>query len=176
MLGGSLKEIVERVLAPLAGLRFWGVSRERDLLLLQFGEPRGVDGRVVGAYSLHVACAWRIANSTTILVGSADLFTPSDPDADLETFDWDLDGASWWDVRMKELSKVLETPTLVSTFMADSYGGVRIVCTGGIEVELFPNSSPAPHVETEFWRLVRGGHTDDYVLVGTTGIELVQPT
>ena len=176
MYGGILKEIVERILAPLGGLRLWGPSRGTDVLSLQFGKARQTGGANVGEYSLHVACAWRIASSTTILAASGDLFTPTDPDADLESFDWDIEGASWWDVRMKELSQLLETPTVVSTFMADSYGGVRLVCTGGIEVELFPNSSPAPHVETEFWRLVRGGQTDDYVLVGTAGIELVQPT
>jgi len=130
----------------------------------------------VGAYTLQVACAWRIANSTKILAGSGDLFTPADPDAELESFDWDAEGASWWDVGMKEVSQLLDAPVVVSTFIADSYGGVRIVCTRGLEVELFPNSSPAPHVETEFWRLVLNGQADDYVLVGTTGIELVQPT
>jgi hypothetical protein len=65
---------------------------------------------------------------------------------------------------------------MVTTFLADSYGGVRLVCTRGIEVELFPNSSSAPHVETEFWRVVRAGQSDDFVLVSTSGIELVQPT
>ena len=70
----------------------------------------------------------------------------------------------------------MEAIIQVTTFLADSYGGVRLVCTGGLEVEIFPNSSPAPHVESEFWRLVRGGHADDCVLVGTTGVELVQPT
>jgi len=111
-----------------------------------------------------------------ILAGSGDLFTPADPDADLETFDWDVDGASWWDVRMKDVSRLLEEVVMVITFLADTYGGVRIVCTGGIEVELFPNSSPAPHVETEFWRLVRAGQAEDCVIVGSAGIELVQPT
>ncbi|HEY2377006.1 MAG TPA: hypothetical protein VGH98_13595 [Gemmatimonadaceae bacterium] len=117
-----------------------------------------------------------MANSATILVGSGDLFTPAQPDADLETFDWDVRGASWWDVRMDEIAKLLESGVVVSTFLADSYGGVRLVCTSGIEVELFPNSSPAPHVETEFWRLVRSGQAEDCVLVGTAGIELNQPT
>ena len=143
---------------------------------MQFGEQREVDGRSVGAYTLHVACAWRIANPTTILAGSGDLFTPAEPDAELESFDWDVEGASWWDVRLREIMQLLETPVFVSTFLADSYGGLRLVCTGGIEMEVFPNSSPAPHVESEFWRLVRGGQIDDYVVVGTTGIELVQPT
>jgi hypothetical protein len=164
------------VLAPLVGLRLWGLTRRADLLSLQFGEPREVDGQSVGAYTLHTACAWRIADATSILAGSGDLFTPADPDADLESFDWDVDGASWWDVRIAELSRRLADPVVVTTFLADSFGGVRLVCTRGIEVELFPNSSPAPHVETEFWRVVRSGQSDDFVLVSTSGIELVQPT
>jgi len=171
-----VKDIVERILAPLLGLRLWGPSREGDLLVIQLGDRRSVGDQDVGTYSLHIACAWRIAGPTSILAGSSDLFTPTDPDADLESFDWDLPGASWWDVRMAEVATLLESEVVVSTFLADSYGGVRLVCSGGLELELFPNSSSAPHVETEFWRLIRGGQADDYVVVGTTGIELVQPT
>ena len=164
------------MLAPLLGLRLWGPAREADLLSFELGARREIDGRSVGAYTLLIACAWRIAGPTTILAGSGDLFTPADPEADLESFDWDVHGASWWDVRLAEVARQLEEVVEVTTFLADSYGGVRLVCTGGVELEIFPNSSPAPHVETEFWRLVRGGQVDDCVLVGTSGVELVQPT
>lgn len=125
---------------------------------------------------MQIACAWRIADSATILLASGDLFTPADENADLENFDWDISGASWWDVRLAEVAKLLTSNVVLTTFLADSYGGVRLVCTGGIEIELFPNSSPAPHVETEFWRLLRAGESDQYVAVGTTGVELVQPS
>ena len=174
--GGLLKEIVERVLAPLAGLRMWGLDREADVLVVQFGGRQEASSAAVGAYTLRIACAWRIAGPTTLLVASGDLFTPAHEDADLETFDWDVRGASWWDVRMKDIDRSLEQPVTITTFLADSYGGVRLVATGGIELEIFPNSSASPHVETEFWRLVRAGDSEDYVSVGTTGIELVQPT
>jgi hypothetical protein len=157
-------------------MRVWGPARETDLLTLQFGERREIEGRSFGAYTLHVSSAWRIAGPTEILVASGDLFTPVDPDAELENFDWDVPGASWWDARMNEVSRLLENGVVITTFLADSYGGVRLVCTGGIELEVFPNSSPAPHVESEFWRLVRAGQADDYLVVGTMGIELVQPT
>lgn len=129
----------------------------------------------MGDYSLRIACAWRIAGPTSIVVGSSDLFTPADPDAELETFDWDVVGASWWDHRMTELAGLLDGDVVISTFIADSYGGMRLVCTGGLELEIFPNSSPSPHIETEFWRLTRAGQPDDYVSVGTTGVEVVQP-
>jgi hypothetical protein len=173
---GSLKEIVERVLAPLVGLRIWGLRRDVDVLVAQFGGPHETDGGGVGAYTLRIASAWRIAGPTAILVASGDLLTPADEDAELETFDWDIWGASWWDVRMEHVGRLLEQPVTIATFLADSYGGARLVGTGGIELEIFPNSSASPHVETEFWRLVRGGQSADYVSVSTTGIELVQPT
>jgi len=146
------------------------------LLILQLGEQRRVGEEELGAYTLQIACAWRIAGPTAILVASGDLFTPTDEGAELETFDWDVPGASWWDVRMDELATTLAANVVVTTFLADSYGGVRLACTGGIEIEIFPNSSPAPHVETEFWRLLRPGESDQYVSVGTAGVELVQPS
>ena len=77
---------------------------------------------------------------------------------------------------MEEISSLLSSGVAVTTFLADSFGGFRLVCSGGIELEIFPNSSPSPHVETEFWRLVRRRQADEHVVVGTTGIELVQPT
>lgn len=157
-------------------MRFWGLSREGDLLIAQFGGSKDAEQGSVGDYTLRIACAWRIAGPTSILLASGDLFTPADPDAELETFDWDVPGASWWDVRMDEVARLLEQNVVITTFLADSYGGVRLVATSGIELEIFPNSAAAPHVETEFWRLVRFGQQEDYVLVGTSGIELVQPT
>lgn len=173
--GGQLKDIVERIVAQLIGLRIWGLAREADTLVVQFGEQLSRDS-ALGSHTLRIACAWRLASPTSILVASGDLFTPSDPDAELESFDWDVRGACWWDVRMGSVERILEQPVTVSTFLADSYGGVRLVCTGGLELEIFPNSSPSPHVETEFWRLIRSGEAEDYVAVGTAGIELVQPT
>jgi hypothetical protein len=170
-----LKDIVERVIAPLVGLRVWCPRRETDLLKLHFGEARRVADEEIGEFTLQVACAWRIAGPTAILVASGDLFTPADENAELETFDWDVAGASWWDRRIADLASTFTTEVVLTTFLADSYGGVRLVCTSGIEIELFPNSSAAPHVETEFWRLLRPDEPDQYVAVGTSGVELVQP-
>jgi hypothetical protein len=140
------------------------------------GELRDLGDHEVRDYTLRIACAWRIAGPTTILAASGDLFTPADPDAELETFDWDVEGASWWDARIEDVRRMVDEAVVITTFLADTYGGVRLVASGGIELEVFPNSSPSPHVETEFWRLIRGGHAEDCVIVGSSGIELVQPT
>ena len=170
-----MKEIVERALAPLSGLPMWGFTRSADLLTVQFGERMATEGAPRGAFGLEIACAWRLGDGAgTILVASGDLFTPADPEAEIETFDWDPAGASWWDVRFAELGRSdIFSSVSVSTFLADDFGGFNLVCTGGLELHVFPNSSPAPHVETDFWRLLHHGSTDPQVVVGSAGIELV---
>jgi hypothetical protein len=165
-----VREIVERTLAPLVGLALWLPSRRADVLNVELGPP----GATESVFVLEVACAWRIAGPTSILLASGDLFSPADPHAELETFDWDVAGASWWDAHTLELAPVQwSPPPVVATFAADAYGGFRLVCAGGTELEAFPNSSPSPHVETEFWRLHRRAPGEPWVVVGTSGIELV---
>jgi hypothetical protein len=40
---------------------------------------------------------------------------------------------------------------------------------GGLVLELFPESSPAEHVETEFWRLFRTGSAEPHFVVTSEG-------
>ena len=154
----------------------WGASRAANMLALQFGKQSspGTAEQPTGEYALHVSCAWRLSSPTGILVASGDLFTPADADAELETFDWDVPGANWWDARMGALADAqAASPPTVNTFVADALGGFRLVLSGLMELDVFPDSAPAPHVETEYWRLLRPGHPDPHVVVGTSGIELV---
>lgn len=169
-----MKEVIERALAPLAGLPMWGFARSADLLTVQFGARTVRDDGAQGEYALEVACAWRLAGPTSILVASGDLFTPADAEAELETFDWDPPGASWWDARIAELQRQgAFSGLMVTTFLADSYGGFSLVCSRGVELDVFPNSSAADHVETDFWKLGRPGTSEPRVIVGTAGVELV---
>ena len=173
-----MREEIERMLAALVGLPMWAAGRAADLLWLQFGERRTVDvadgdRQDVGSYALHVACPWRLAASDRLLVGSGDLLTPADPDADPATFDWDETGASWLDVRLGELAEVHATaPPAVAAVAADALGGLRLSLTGGLVFEAFPNSTPTGHVATEFWRLLRPGTAEPHFVVGTFGTEL----
>ena len=173
-------EEIERALAPLVGLPLWGAGRESNMLALQLGElrpsPTCADaGREVGGYTLHVYCAWRVTRGTTILAASGDLFTPADPDEELETFDYDAPGSTWWDARVAAWLDAATgdgrpAPT-VATVAADPLGGVRVALGDGTALEVFPNSSPSDRFETEFWRLRRPGSPDPDVVVGTFGLE-----
>jgi hypothetical protein len=171
-----MKAEIERAVAPLVGLPRWGPARESNMLALQFGErqpapTRADPGREVGAYTLQVYCAWRLTRADALVAGSADLFTPADPDEDLETFDYEAPGATWWDVRWKGYVDGAASAPTVMAIAADAFGGLRMTLSDGAALEVFPNSAPAEHFETEFWNLVRGGRAEPEVRVGTAGVE-----
>ncbi len=163
---------IERALAPLAGLPLWGPSREGNRLVLQFGGD-GAPARGAADYALHVFCAWRLTRGDAILAGSADLFTPSDPDEELDTFDFELPGATWWDASWQAYLDAAGPAPTVAGVAADAFGGVRLALSDGAALEVFPNSAPAAHVESEFWRLARPGRPEPHFVVGTTGVEHV---
>jgi hypothetical protein len=154
-----MKADIERAVAPLAGLPLWGHGRESNMLALQLGArrpapTRAEPAREAGEYALHVFCAWRLTRAGAVLAGSADLFTPSDPDEDLESFDYDAPGATWWDVRWGAYAAAWgDAPPTVAAVAADAFGGLRLALSDGALLEVFPNSAPAEQFETEFWNL-----------------------
>jgi hypothetical protein len=173
-----VKAEIEQALAPLVGLPLWSAGRVADLLWLQFGERRRIpnadgDGqREVGTYALHVACPWRLSDAERILVGSGDLLTPADPEEEPETFDWGQPGATWLDIRLRELWEGFgAAPPSVERVAADQLGGVRVDLSRGMALELFPNSTPTGHIATEFWRFLQPGEPTPHVVVGTFGLE-----
>lgn len=168
---------VAAALTPLLGHTIWAAGRTADLVWLQIGERRLVpsldNGQgEVGTYALHLSCPWRLINRERVLVGSGDLLTPADPDAEIETFDWDAPGANWLDVRLAELwtGAGIALPRIEGV-EPDPYGGFALHLTGGMRLDAFPNSSPTGHVATEFWRLLQPGTEALHFVVGTFGIE-----
>jgi hypothetical protein len=172
-----MKAEVGAALMPLLGLPIWSTGRAGDLVWFQIRERRTVpssDGspREVGTYAIHVSCPWRLINQDRLLVGSGDLLTPADPEAEIETFDWDVPGANWLDVRLAEVwSGFKASPPSVQGLEPDEYGGFALRLTGGMRVEVFPNSTPTGHVATEFWRLLQPAMEVPHFVVGTFGIE-----
>lgn len=184
MATATLKDTVESALAPLIGLAMWALGRDGQggggTLVIQFGDRRPLEDetgwRETGAYTLRVSCAWRLTDPAGIAAGSGDLFTPADEDAELETFDWQEPGSTWCDVRLRDFTaRHAEAPPVASTFVVDEVGGFRLVLAEGVELDVFPNSAPAPHVETEFWRVLREGERDAQIVIGSFGIVLEQP-
>jgi hypothetical protein len=172
-----MKAEVAAALTPLLGQAIWTAGRAGDLAWFQVGERRTAPShdngqREVGSYAIHLACPWRLIDHERVLVGSGDLLTPADPEAEIETFDWDIPGANWLDVRLSELWVGLSSsPPRIEGVEPDQYGGFALHLSGGMRLEVFPNSTPTGHVATEFWRLLQPGTEAPHFVVGTFGIE-----
>ena len=155
---------VARELAALVGLELDAATRAGDALVLRFAGERGA------AVALEVAAPWRLVDGERVLVGSGDLLTPADPDGEPETFDWEPDGASWLDVRLRELAERRGAARpAVTAAQADAFGGARLTFADGLTLEVFPTSTPTGHVSTEFWRLTQRDGAS--FVVGTFGVE-----
>jgi hypothetical protein len=146
------------------------------MLTLQVGEPRSDVSplgrpREVGAYALHIQCPWRLTEGTRIVAGSGDLSKPADPSVDRETWNWDDVGATWWDDRMREFFRSPSHQIKVQTVMADAFGGFRLICSGAVTFEVFPNESAAPHDVSEYWRLLQPSRSAGHFVVLSTGLE-----
>ena len=172
-----MKAEIGAALLPLLQLPMWAAGRAGEVVWFQIGDrtmiPSGEDGeQQVGTYALHVACPWRLVDRERLLVGSGDLLTPSDPEAEIETFDWDVPGANWLDLRLAELWAGFNAqPPTIQGIEPDAYGGFGLHLTGGLRLEAFPSSTPTGHVATEFWRLLQPSRAVPHFVVGTFGLE-----
>jgi hypothetical protein len=164
---------IEHALEVLVGLPLWGPQRAVNMLSIQAGSERAATTPhlpATGELALQIFCAWRLTSGGTIAAGSGDLYTPADAEADLDTFDWEEPGATWWDLRVLELFSDRGPTSRIVRVSADAIGGFTLECASGVRLEVFPSSSPAPHVDTEFWRLIRPGSDAPHFVVETTGI------
>jgi hypothetical protein len=171
-----VKVDIERVLHRFIGETLWGPARAANMLSLEIGPPRPAPtqettDREVGAFTLHVFCSWRLTRGPEIVVGSGDLYTPADPDADLEDFDWESPDSTWWDVGMREVfGPDARARLIVEEVTADDVGGFALRCTGSLVFAVFPNSAPAAHVETEFWRVFSPGTDEAHTVMSSAGL------
>jgi hypothetical protein len=174
-----MQEEIERALAPLVGRPLFDAGRVGAMLWLQIGDRRGRPedqrgAREVGEYALHVSCAWRLIGPHGIYVASGDLFTPADPMEEPGDFVWDAPGANWCDVRLQAfLTETAGAPRVVSSVSSDEIGSLRVFLGDDFVLDVFPDSSDAAHIETEFWRLLQPGTAGTHVVVGSSGVDLV---
>jgi hypothetical protein len=124
------------------------------MAMFAFGEARITDTprgpRKAAEYALHLQCAWRLREDEAVLIGSSDLYTPTDPAEDKSNFDWDEPQATRRDVLMAELLKD-ERPLVVEQVLFGNAGALQILFQEGLCLEVFPENT----VDDEYWRLLR---------------------
>ena len=149
------------------------------MLWLQLGErtarpAEGGGSRDIAEFALHVSCPWRLVGPEGVHAASGDYFTPSDPSVDPESFDWDGPDGNWCDVRLRAfIDATASSPRVVSSISADELGSARLFLGEDFVLDVFPDSSHADHVETEFWRLLQPASAAPQFVVGSFGVDRV---
>jgi hypothetical protein len=152
---------VRRNLKPLIGLRLSRIGVAADMRTLQFGDAVArKGGGMVGEYSLHIQCPWRLEDEKKVITGSSDLFLPS---AEGEQSDESFDSRAGGTLQERVLRKLLKgydqnTKQIVNAtnlftvedFQADSAGGFNLALSGGYLLSVFPDGT-----RHEAWRLFR---------------------
>ena len=169
-----MKNEVETALRQLIGLPFWGAGRAANMEWFQFGEQHIVatrDGgtKSIGTWALHISCSWRIRDSEKIIVASSDCYARADYLLESrEDFNWDVQGANQRDQRMTLFMKSKENSLIVTSVVADHFGGFYLELASGFYLEAFPDVTAG---DFEFWRLFQPSTESPHFVITTSGIE-----
>jgi len=168
----TVKRQILKHLAPLVGLKLSIARRAADMRGFHFGDATAADdGRGNhGQFLLHVQCPWRIEGPDGIVTGRTDLWSPADPDANIDWDTWDCyKDENLQDLRIASLlggydaatrSPINATDLLVVEGVdADEYGGATISLSGGYRLVLFPSGSAG-----EDWRLFKPRSRHHFVI------------
>lgn len=166
---------IRAALSPLESLPLWSITRAADMLSIQFGErhPAPTERnpeRVVGAYALHVSCAWRLSGTTGVITGVDDLYVPAD-DTD-EDFQWDRPGKALADLRLRTwVAAHAASPLAVEQITVDRCGGFVLQFPQTFAFEVFPVAGADPSVLREMWRLLQPARESAHFVYLDHGIE-----
>jgi hypothetical protein len=147
------REQIRQHTAALVGLELGGAGRAADMLTLQFGPLRETTTRRgtikrVGAWALHIQCAWTIERENAVFAGASD-FAVSEENtrATLE--------------RIRNLI-ASEGPFVVETVAVGENGGLSIGMSRRLRLFIVTDAEP----DEEDWRLFEPGSEKHFVIQG----------
>jgi hypothetical protein len=177
--GTSMRNEIEEAASVLVQKPWSGTGRAADMQVFAFGDLRtDEDARggsaVTSEFALHVQCPWRISKDARIEVGSEDLFIPSDPTEDDESFEPTGSAENLRDRLLDGLlSDVPESSRRVTGVEADEVGGLRVHMAGGYTLGLFPADSLMEGSRAEKWRLLQPSGPMPHLVVLGARIERI---
>jgi hypothetical protein len=94
-------------------------------------------------------------------------YPAGDPETEPEDWEWDEEGANRCDERTRQLmAKHVECPLIVESVIADDVGGLSLIFSEGVKLEVFPDNS----LPDEYWRFFRPGAEEEHFIVSGEGI------
>lgn len=166
-----------KALQALAGLKLSVSTHAGNMRNFGFGRLQACGAGIIGEYSLHLQCPWRIARGFDVVTGSNDWFEPEDEvDSGKITDDsWDpARGGSLQEARLARLFRhgkvglkylVNETDDLrVTGVTVGPAGGFELFLSPDYVLAVFPASSRGEH-----WRLFQPGGGPHFVVEAGAG-------
>jgi hypothetical protein len=170
-----VKNAIEERLNVLLGQRWCAIGRVADLVCLEFGQRRRVRDyrgkwRTVGEWALHLQCSWRIGGPQGLIVASDDRYWPAgDPDDPPKKWKWDT-GPNRFDERVKRLlPQTAEGFGIVQKVRADRFGGLQIVLTNSLIIQVFPSDTLDREYD-EHWRFFQPKRKSKHFVVTNRGV------
>lgn len=152
---------VEKIFEVLKGKKLQYICRSCELVDMGFGalyERENHRGRkvTVATYTLHLFGPFRITNLTGTIVGSADLFIPSDNSN--RVVDLDIKNSTMFDLRLEENKKLLKDEYVTDVTIND-YGDIFIKLSN-ICISVFVAYS----TDDESWRFFETGVNKEHLV------------
>jgi hypothetical protein len=140
---------IEAFIRDLIGQTLTETSRASNMECLKFGiklrEDRNGKKFNVGLFAIHLQCPWRITKENKILIGSADLFEPSNPKT--KNFNWETKN-----LRDKKLSLLITQNISIIEIRIDQFGGFGLEFNDGTKMSVFPDCTAKDN--REYWRII----------------------
>lgn len=162
----SVAEAARRSLERVIGERWRCAGRAGNIVWLGFGPSRTVidsrgEAREISEYALHVQCPFRVLDGDQLVTGSSDIYEPGPGwDGDGE-FDWDVQGANWFDVRARKLDAYLaEDLVVVTSVDVTAWGDLTISLSDDFRIEV----RRAGSAHREHWRFFQPYRDVDHVV------------
>lgn len=160
--------LIKKRLTPILGERVRKIGRAGNMLWLSIGkEVKYVDPirnttRVVNMYNLNIQTSWKLVSEREIIVGSADLYRPSNGMDPHEKWDWDESRDNYFDWKTLSLNRLFEGQSIkVERIIADQYGSFALLLNNQYQLHVFTDSAE----EIEFWRFFDFGSDNPHFVV-----------
>ena len=160
-----------RHLQIVVGKPLWDLDLAVDMAMFSLGSSAGTpgeDGRGMAKpeYALHVQCPWRLVRAGIIELGSWDL-ARADPHA--------LHGGPLGE----RIERLVRPRPEVLMLQLKTAGSLVLGLSGGMRLEVFPDSGATKGTSVEFWRFLAPGSERPHVVCESDGYFLdqgVEPT
>lgn len=158
-----MEQETQQALMSLVGLSLVAAGRLPSIEWLEF-EAATSQAEQNDKCVLHLECMWRITSDVKILVAWTDRYLSVDgEEADVEIIgEGNLCDTLMHDLILHESSQTLT----VTEVLTDQFGGFKLLLSGDLTLEVFPDIS----WPSEYWRLFKPGQRESHFAMKSNGV------